>query len=518
MTQSRHETQSTYETERKYEPTSPGAGGRLPDLTGAGPVASVTEAEIQELDAVYHDTADLRLAGAAATLRRRTGGADAGWHLKLPPAGDTREEVRAPLSEQVPEALRELVLSRTRGAALHPVVRIRTVRSVCLLRDAEGGVLAELSLDEVRAKALAPGGGSAAWTELEVELADGVAPGLLDKLEKRLGKKGFAPSDSPSKLDRALRETGVRARAARPGAAGQPEPGTPGAHVLAYLREQVGLLVAVDAAARRDLPDGVHTMRVTCRRLRGCLRAYRSVLDRRVTDPLRAELKWLAGELGVERDQEVLRERLGAGLAALPDELLLGPVAARLQVWDAGRGGEARARTRRALGSARYLRLLEALDALMTEPPLRAKASGKTGKVLGKGVLKEYDRLVERMEHALDQPPGQVRDVALHQARKEAKKVRYAAEVARPALGKPAGRLGKRAKAVQKVLGDHQDAVVAQEVLRELGVAAHAAHESAFTWGLLFGQERSRAEQRRRELPETWHRAADPALRDALNH
>ncbi|MFH8974374.1 CHAD domain-containing protein [Streptomyces sp. NPDC017890] len=511
-------TQSKRETERKYEPSSSGADG-LPDLTGVGPVASVTAARHEELDAVYHDTADLRLAGASATLRRRTGGADAGWHLKLPLTGDSREEVRAPLSDEVPEALRELVRSRTRGAELRPVVRIRSTRSVRHLRDAEGGVLAELSLDEVRAESLEAGDGHAEWSELEVELADGVHAGLLDTVEKKLRKKGITRSDSPSKLVRALRETGAGGRQTgrRPTSDGV-TPGSPGAYVVAYLREQVGILVALDPAVRRDLPDGVHQMRVTCRRLRGCLRSYRSVLDRRVTDPVRAELRWLAGELGVERDQEVLRERVGAALEELPDDLVLGPVAARLRVWEVSQGDETRTRTREALASPRYLRLLDALDALVRRPPLRAKAAGKPGRVMARAVLKEYDRLAGRMGHALEQPAGQSRDAALHQARKAAKKVRYAAEVARPALGKPVTRLGKRAKAVQKLLGDHQDAVVAQDTLRGLAVSAHGAGESAFTWGLLHGRERARADARQRELPSAWRAASDPALRASLRH
>lgn len=330
-------TQSKRETERKYEPPAGGLAG-LPDLTGVGPVASVTAAGPEELDAVYHDTVDLRLAGSSATLRRRTGGPDAGWHLKLPLTGDTREEVWAPLSDDVPAALRELVLSRTRGAPLRPVVRIRSTRAVRRLHDAEGGVLAELSLDEVRADATAAGGGRGEWGELEVELAEGVHAGLLDAVEKKLRKKGIVRSDSPSKLARALRDTGV-------GGAGVPRTpdgvvaGSSGSYVLSYLREQVGVLVGLDPAVRRELPDAVHRMRVTCRRLRSCLRSYRSVLDRRVTDPVAAELRWLAGELGAARDQEVLRERIGAALDGLPDELVLGPVAARLRVWDVSRDG-----------------------------------------------------------------------------------------------------------------------------------------------------------------------------------
>ncbi|MFA3878072.1 CHAD domain-containing protein [Streptomyces sp. MMCC 100] len=507
-------TQSKRETERKYEPPSGGVAG-LPDLTGVGPVASVTATGSEELDAVYHDTGDLRLAASSATLRRRTGGPDAGWHLKLPLTGDTREEVWAPLSDDVPESLRELTLSRTRGVQLRPVVRIRSTRTVRQLRDAEGRVLAELSLDEVRADAAASGGGRAEWGELEVELADGVHAGLLDVVEKKLRKKGIVRADSPSKLARALRETGAAVERARPS---EVVAGSPGAYVLAYVSEQAGKLVSLDPAVRRDLPDAVHQMRVTCRRLRGCLRSYRSVLDRRVTDPVRAELRWLAGELGVTRDQEVLGERIGAALAELPDELVLGPVAARLRVWEVSHGGEARSRTREALASPRYLRLLDALDALVRQPPLRAKAAGKPARTMARAVLKEYGRLAGRMDHALAQPAGRSRETGLHEARKAAKKLRYAAEVARPALGKPVARLGKRAKAVQQLLGEHQDAVVAQDTLRRLAVAAHGAGESAFTWGLLHGRERAGADARQLELPEVWRAASDPALRAPLEH
>jgi CHAD domain-containing protein len=509
-------TQSKRETERKYEPPSGGVAG-LPDLTGVGPVASVTAAGPEELDAVYHDTADLRLAAASATLRRRTGGRDAGWHLKLPLAGDTREEVWAPLSDDVPQALRELVLSRTRGAQLRPVVRIRSTRAVRHLRDAEGRVLAELSLDEVRADSTAAGGGRAEWGELEVELADGVRAGLLDVVEKKLREKGIVRADSPSKLARALRDTGAGAEPARRPPS-RVVAGSPGSYVLAYLREQAGILAALDPAVRRDLPDAVHRMRVTCRRLRSCLRSYRSVLDRRVTDPVRAELQWLAGELGAARDQEVLRERIGAALDELPGDLVLGPVAARLRVWDVSRGGDVRSRTREALNTPRYLRLLDALDTLVGQPPLRAKAAGKPARTMARAVLEEYDRLAGRMDHALARPAGRSRETELHEARKAAKKLRYAAEVARPALGKPVARLGKHAKAVQELLGEHQDAVVAQDTLRGLAVAAHGAGESAFTWGLLHGRERAGAEARLSKLPAVWRAASDPALRAPLGH
>ncbi len=98
-------------------------------------------------------------------------------------------------------------------------------------------------------------------------------------------------------------------------------------------------------------------------------------------------------------------------------------------------------------------------------------------------MLKDHRRLATRVEHALALPPGPERDTAMHEARKAAKRARYAGEAARPALGKPAKRFAKRVKALQSLLGDHQDSVVAREALRTLGIQSHAAGETAFTWG-----------------------------------
>ncbi|MFE7028703.1 CHAD domain-containing protein [Streptomyces sp. NPDC057621] len=510
--------QSMRETERKYEVPSPADTSWLPELERVDGVAAVVDRSPEELDAVYYDTDDLRLSGSSAVLRRRTGGTDAGWHLKLPLSGDSREEIRSALTDTVPEALLDLTRSRTRGAELTPVVRIRSTREVRHLVDADGTTRAELCVDSVRAQSLRADGRHAAWNELEVELAEDADPALLDAVEKKLRKKGIARAHSPSKLVRALDET-VTTRAGAPGGSVGPDPGQAGAQVLAYLRKQIRALTELDPAVRRDRPDSVHRMRVACRRLRSCLRSYRSVLDREATDSVRGELKWLAGELGAERDQEVLMERLSGEIAALPEELVLGPVDARLRVWNVVDSTESHLRSLDALGSRRYLDLLDSLAVLLEHPPLRAKAARAAEdaeKVMAKAVLKEYGRLATRMTDALELSPGPERDVALHEARKAAKKVRYATEVARPALGKPARSLGKRVKAVQKVLGDHQDSVVARGALRDLAVAAQTAGEAGFTWGLLYGTEQARAENRERELPSVWELASDPGAREKL--
>ncbi|OPG09028.1 metal-binding protein [Streptomyces sp. GKU 895] len=511
-------TESQRETERKYEAPSADDTTWLPDLAGVGGIESVVDEGTEELDAVYYDTDDLRLAGASVTLRRRTGGADAGWHLKLPLPGDSREEIRAPLSDTLPDTLSDLALSRTRGAHLRPVIRIRSTRGVRQLVGSQGTALAELSIDAVRAESLlATGTRAASWTEMEVELAPDSDPALLDVVDKTLRKSGVERADSPSKLARALEETALGAPRLQGERAGETVArGSAGEAVLDYVADQISSLVKLDPAVRRDLPDSVHKMRVACRRLRSVLRSYRAVLDRKSTDAVRKELKWLGGELGAERDQEVLLERLSSRLEALPQELAFGPVSARLQIWDAGKSSEARRRTLDALNSDRYLALLDSLAALTERPPLRAKAARKPKKVMTKAIGKEYDRLSGRVTFALDLPPGEERDTALHEARKAAKRTRYATEPARGALGKPAERLGKRVKAVQKVLGDHQDSVVARDALREIALAAHAAGETGFVWGLLYGQEQAAADRRERELPAVWADASRSGLRKAL--
>lgn len=500
------------EIERKYEATD---DTRLPDLTRAAGVDRTVHRGLTELDAVYYDTADLRLAAGALTLRRRTGGADEGWHAKFPVAVGVRDEIHEPLSDTVPPSLAALLRSRVRHAEIAPVVRLLSARDVHHLLAADGTLLAEVSVDNVLAERLAGEGtgATAAWTEIEVELADDGDPAILDAVEKRLRKAGVRPADTSSKLARALAETTAKRDGSGPG---QEAPRTAGDHVLAYVRKQIRTIVDLDPAVRRDLPDAVHKMRVATRRLRSTFKTHRRILDREATDPLGQELKWLAAELGLDRDQEVLDERLGSRVDALPATLTLGPVRGRLRAWSAARRTGSRRRIVDVLDGKRYLDLLDALDALSTDPPLRPAAGRAPGKALPRAVLKDYERLAARVGHALGQPPGPERDAALHEARKAAKRARYAGEAARPALGRPAKRFAKRVKAVQSVLGDHQDSVVAREALRALAIQSHAAGETAFTWGLLYGQEEAAAEARERELPAVWARASDPGLRADL--
>ncbi|MEU0687655.1 CHAD domain-containing protein [Streptomyces uncialis] len=529
------------EIERKYE-----ARGRdtdatsLPDLTAVGGVSALVHRGVTELDAVYYDTADQRLAAASITLRRRTGGDDAGWHLKLPVADGVRDEIRAPLSAGVPRALVGLVRSRVRDAPLLPVVRLRSTRDVHHLVDSDGVLLAELSVDVVTADRLSGGDGTTGWTEIEVELADDQEPAFLDKVEKKLKKGGLRRSKSASKLARALAETDpvpVPEPAAvvvpAPDAAAVPEagagPGTrsgpapeaaPGAEreaatppptaaapVLAYLTAQRDALVTLDPAVRRDEHDSVHRMRVATRRMRSAFRSYGKVLDRTVTDPIGDELKWLAGELGVDRDAEVLTERLTGHLTGLPRTLTVGPVRTRLRTWAHARRGGSRRRLIAVLDGKRYLTLLNRIDALLAAPPLLPAAYGDPVKVIHKAAAKDFGKLSALVEEALARPRGPERDLAMHDARKKAKRLRYAAEAALDTLGGPAKDAVRGAKALQGLLGEHQDSVMTRGALRDIAAQAQGARESSFTYGLVYGREEHLAAGYEDALPEAWEEA-----------
>ncbi|MDF3140256.1 MULTISPECIES: CYTH and CHAD domain-containing protein [unclassified Streptomyces] len=485
------------EIERKYESDHSG----LPDLTGVAGVETVVDKGVVHLDATYYDTVDERLTASSITLRRRTGGSDAGWHLKFPVSEGVRDEIRAPLSDTLPDELAALVRSRVRDVDLLPVVRLRSDRDVRDLLDAEGRLLAEVSVDAVHAERLSGGVGDVQWTEIEVELADGGDPAFLDKVEKRLRKAGVRPSASSSKLGRALAETAPKKKRS---SASFDAPVTAGDHVLAYVRAQRDAIVELDPAVRQDVEDSVHSMRVATRRMRGTFKSYGKVLDRAVTDPIGDELKWLAGELGVDRDREVLTERLTAALDEVPGTLVSGPVSERLDTWASAKHGGARGKLIGVLDSQRYLALLDTLDALIADPPLLKAAGKKPHTVIAKAVRKDFRKVTGLVGQALELEPGTDRDVAIHEARKKTKRTRYAAEAACPVLGKPAKAMVKSMKSLQNLLGEHQDSVMARQTLRELSAVAHAAGESAFTYGLLYGREEQRAQAVEAELPGFW--------------
>jgi CHAD domain-containing protein len=478
------------ETERKYDLDE---DTRLPRWSGLSGVVDVVGPEEQLLEAVYFDTADLRLAAAGVTLRRRRGGTDGGWHLKLPVAADSRDEIRVGFTRgearrrnpQPPDELVTLTRAFTRDVALEPVAELTTLRRQWRLTDEQGRDLIEVVDDHVTAQTMGEATEGSSWREVEVELGGHGDPDLLDRLERRLRKAGVRRSDAPSKLARVLGgriPTGPRRR--RPGG-----DATLGEVVLAYLAEQADAIQAGDPAVRREVPDAVHQMRVATRRMRSALQAYRTVIDRDATRHLGDELKSLASVLGASRDLEVLEDRISRAVADLPDLLVLGPVQAQITRYFAGRRATAHDELLAALDGDRYLTLLADIDQLLTDPPLLPAASEPARRRLAALIRRSYRRVEGHVAAAGELAQGPERDIELHEARKAAKRLRYATEAAAPALGKPARTLIKGTKQVQELLGDHQDAAVARPVLRDLGAHAHLDGGNGFTFGLLYQQQ-----------------------------
>src|SRR5664279_2234120 len=451
------------------------------DLSTVDGVAAVEPAQVVALTATYYDTPALRLARAGITLRRRTGGSDAGWTMKLP-VGSDREEHGESLGEDgepVPAALLDLVRAWVRDHEVRPVATLSTERTVHLLVGPSGQLLAEGCDDIVTGEAPQPDGSVTLshWREWEIELLDGPAE-ALDAAGELMRTAGAAPAPWPSKLARAL-----GAAVPSPPAFGQLTEHSRAGDVLhAHLAAQADALLGWDGPACRDEPDGVHKMRVATRRLRSALGTFRRLVDRDVTDPLRDELKWIASVLGDSRDAEVLRERLLAEISAEPDDLVMGPIAALIEV-------ELRSDHR--------------------------KADDRADKVVTKLVRRSYRR-IERLVKAgaPESPTG--RDHWYHEIRKAAKRLRYAGEAGEPAFGAPAAALAKNAENLQEVLGEHQDSVVARQALRELGARIHLEGENAFTIGRLHALEQARADEAAAEFEAAWRGVSDKHLRSWL--
>ena len=278
--------------------------------------------------------------------------------------------------------------------------------------------------------------------------------------------------------------------------------------VLAYLRLQAAALASLEPRVRADEPDAVHQMRVATRRLRATFRSFGSVIPRSRSAEVAAELKWLGALLGAARDGEVLPAHLQAGLRSIPVELLIGPVQARVQGHFAPRRAAAHAELIEALDSPRYAGLLDGLGRLTGEPPLGPQAAAPAAAVLPAAVRRAYRLADKRMHRARHTPAGPSRDVALHRARKSARRARYAAEAVRPAVGKGAGRFARQMKKVQSVLGRQHDAVIARQEARELGIGAHLAGENAFTYGLLHERLAQQAGLLQADARQVWKRAS----------
>jgi CHAD domain-containing protein len=205
------------------------------------------------------------------------------------------------------------------------------------------------------------------------------------------------------------------------------------------------------------------------------------------TVELDERLKELGRILGEVRDLDVLLARLDAEAAELGGEDAKRAVTL-LAALRTERSGS-RSRLLGALRSDEYLALLD--DTARTIDELEPSGSAAT--------LDELtDKAAAKLRKAVRKLPEEPANEELHAVRKRGKRARYAGELA----GRD--RLVKRAKKLQDVLGEHQDAVVAAERLREL--AAGAEPERALVAGRLVEREEERRLEARAAWPKAWRK------------
>jgi CHAD domain-containing protein len=446
---------------------SPPDGFVLPDLDGEALPARI-------FSSTYYDTADLRLARNRVTLRYRLEDGTGLWQLKLP-RGDARLELeRAGTARKPPEEFIALLPAYLRGEELVKLVRLRTKRQVVRTDGAEVLDDAVAVFDGRRV--------TRRFRELEVELLDGDER-VLRRLEKALRRVGAEKATLRPKVFRAL-------DLAEPEHAPELTGSTPvGVALAARLREQVDRLLASDPGVRLgDDPEDVHQLRVATRRLRAFLRVARPLVDRAWADGLRDELGWLGRSLGPARDLDVMLERLRTDVDQLGEDAA--PAGSLLKALEAERE-HARADALAALSDERYVALLDRLETV-ADPPLTGDDS--TLRRLCRKELKRARRVFEALG-------PDASDEELHEARIRVKRARYAAELASHELGKQGDRFVDAAKELQDVLGDHQDAVVAEERLRAW---ARTHPRAGLAAGRLIDRALARKQQARSDWPAGW--------------
>ncbi|HXL41462.1 MAG TPA: CYTH and CHAD domain-containing protein [Actinomycetota bacterium] len=481
-------------------------GFEIPDLSGVEPGAQVAVLREALLEAVYFDTADLRLArNSGITLRyrrdRSPGSTDEGtWTLKLPEdatgTGDRaliRQELSWPGSpDDVPPQAAALVRAITRRAPLQPVARLTTQRRRLELRDREGPPLAEIDDDLVSIAEPV----QEQFRQIEVEWTGEARPGLRKAVLDRLRRAGARSGDATPKVFRAL---GLADGA-------KPDVEVPHLDRHSTMRDVVAASIAGATKTMIERDPGVrlggdiehvHKARVATRRLRSDLRTFRPLLDAGWERQMRNDLRLPANALGEVRDADVLMAELRAQIASLegPDAA----AAARLLAKLGAERDQANARLLEVLDGEPYALLLDRLVAAAANPPMADPAAGglPASHTLPGLVARPWKRL-RRWVAGLGKEPA---DEALHEVRKRAKQLRYASEAAAPVRGRPAVKLAGAAENLQEVLGEFHDAVVSAGWLRD-----HAGTEGVST-ALVAGRIVEREERRRAEQRSAWPKA-----------
>jgi CHAD domain-containing protein len=438
-------------------------GFTMPALDEVVAGVQVVNRPALDLDATYFDTPDLRLVREGISLRRRTGDGDPTWTLKLP-AGPSavalqrREFDVVDDSSEIPDELASLVTGWVRTAPLGAVIDILSHRERLTLVDPSGTELAEIDDDHVSVRE----GGSivARFREIEVELGEGGSEDLLRVVTSALVDAGAGSPDPMPKVNRAL---GPRASVPSDLSVTAPRRDASIADVLASgLRTAVAEIIVNDPVIRLDVdPSGVHSARWAVRRMRADLRSFARFVESPGIEQIRAELRWLADELGTLRRADVLLDRVSSATSTLASA---DSAAAQGLLERARRERiDARATALAALSSRRYRELLDSLLELADAAVLAPSGSPAAVEAIPATMLRLWKRTRTATRGLADEPTAE----EIRELRRQIIRLRSAAELATPIFGAAAVDFASFAASVQHDLGLARDAMACERWIRD---------------------------------------------------
>lgn len=421
----------------------------LPELTTIREVDWVDRHRPITVSTTYHDTADHQLARRGLTLHQQCDGDEGQWMLTS--AGLRRQQAVGSGRIDDTRAVRPALSGLISGRELQPRLRVTTLRETFTVFDDDGQTMAEIHVDRVSAYGIGDRHLRRSWDALSLVFTTGENDEWADELRRTLTDRAAMPGEE---LQRSEEVLGVRL----------PErPRKLAGLIFDYLLPQLDRLILNDAALRQGV-NSAHETRLAARKILSVLRVMDDCFATEPARQLTAELSWFAGILGIVTDCDTRRKRLrkalsGPNVAAahlsgrhvVKQELDLDRQVAILTLED-------------ALDSPRYAALLDMLSVWRTSMPFTSAATKR-----GKRNAKRYvERADTELEFRLSAIHSTASNGSLHAARIAARRTRFVAELAQPAIGKPAGLARAKAVEIQDRLGDHRDALITAELSNRL--------------------------------------------------